>query len=826
MSLQRRIPPPPLAIAIHPAHPRIKHTDHEKEQKKEVKDEKDRRSIVVAEAKKDVKDEKEKEEKDKAGAVVIPNVKGNEALGPDSPASMFPEPPTSAPGAAGLVADKADEGAKDGHVQNGDKIKDGVVEEVDEATVPAPNRAKGEEDKGKKEELDTAGLAKDLNSVEKKDEKGTKGPDPSPTPPSSLILLPPVPNRPLRTQLDIHPSAPYPPIHTDPRGAYYKYADAVGKQDIYIDVTKDGWLVEQWRERSEREALKRLTGEWERELEREIEKERKRQIKRKVPKGSEEILLQLWNDLAEVPEWHEISVDDFWDRYDWTDPEATIHLRRGLQRSESKPNSDIKAETLASGSKDEEADGTLKSEVESTAARVAIAQCAKEITNKVNEDHTGNEVELPEWTKEGLEEILATVGIQCSYKMKAPMRHWTDFPTGYLILTHGFFLLRLDIHIDWTFQKESNKFEALSTTADDRVFGAMVRAQMAEERKKKEKAYMERKERERKERKEKEKAVGNEDDSKNDVKRDDVEEKADPKDENVKKNDQRDQNGKEAKTQHFAHIPAQEENQQATHREVPSTPRSDVKVLNGDPIVPHHTGADADAPANDNKEKMGVVVVPAKESQGKKDLDAQHDQEAVLVSGPGPATGKDGKGVREGDKAIDGDADGQVAKPGMEDIAKAFQALDKAVNDTAAAAAGPDKEVKEAEAEKESRKGKDETKQKENGNDEADDKNGGEDKEKAKLREREKEKQRQREKEKERERRHREMENEPAVWIWSAKCEKWRWRNYESGLHDIRPGGWEERDWKVFADGREVWDYDADEEEAEKEEVDVHDWSL
>lgn len=76
-----------------------------------------------------------------------------------------------------------------------------------------------------------------------------------------LQLLPPVPHRPLRSRLDLNPSQPYPPIDTDPRGAYYKYAKAVGNETLYIDLTKDGWLTEQWRERGEREALARLTGE-------------------------------------------------------------------------------------------------------------------------------------------------------------------------------------------------------------------------------------------------------------------------------------------------------------------------------------------------------------------------------------------------------------------------------------------------------------------------------------------------------------------------------------------------------------------------------------
>lgn len=80
----------------------------------------------------------------------------------------------------------------------------------------------------------------------------------------------------------------------------------MGAGVIYVDVTKDGWLTQQWKERNEREAMKRLTGEWERELQKEIEKERKRAIKKTVPKTREGLLLDLWNELAEANN-HEVS---------------------------------------------------------------------------------------------------------------------------------------------------------------------------------------------------------------------------------------------------------------------------------------------------------------------------------------------------------------------------------------------------------------------------------------------------------------------------------------------------------------------------------------
>lgn len=66
----------------------------------------------------------------------------------------------------------------------------------------------------------------------------------------------------------------------------------------------------------------------------------------------------------------------------------------------------------------------------------------------------------------------------------------------------------------------------------------------------------------------------------------------------------------------------------------------------------------------------------------------------------------------------------------------------------------------------------------------------------------------------------------PLFWTWTEKCEKWRWRNYDAGVHIIGPGGWEERDWQVFADGKKVEDWDIQQENIERQEIDVHDWSL
>jgi hypothetical protein len=65
----------------------------------------------------------------------------------------------------------------------------------------------------------------------------------------------------------------------------------------------------------------------------------------------------------------------------------------------------------------------------------------------------------------------------------------------------------------------------------------------------------------------------------------------------------------------------------------------------------------------------------------------------------------------------------------------------------------------------------------------------------------------------------------PMIWVWHEKCERWRWRNFAAGCAVIEPGGWEERDWKVFADDRGMEVHHSEMEWAEVIEADIHDWS-
>jgi hypothetical protein len=63
------------------------------------------------------------------------------------------------------------------------------------------------------------------------------------------------------------------------------------------------------------------------------------------------------------------------------------------------------------------------------------------------------------------------------------------------------------------------------------------------------------------------------------------------------------------------------------------------------------------------------------------------------------------------------------------------------------------------------------------------------------------------------------------VWTWGEACKSWRWKNWEAGVHDVGLGGWEERDWKVFADDQGCDDFEMDMQSAEEAEEDIHDWS-
>lgn len=293
MSLHPYIPPPPLALAIVPAPP-IKPSKpkpkHEKKDRPADKADADINEPKKARADDDA-DGKQKADggaddahetlvdgEDEGGVRAEPKKLGakEDKQIPDvpetplTPVSMMPEPPTP---------DVAQADARDNATPEvkADDIK------------PDP-----------KSQDNTTGDAPTPKKEEDKDE-----PEPEPKP---LRLTGPTPHTPIRTRLSMNPIKPYPPIDTDPRGAYHFYAKGCSKEWILIDVTKDGWLSEFFKGKEEREALARLRGEDVRKAEKEAEKlfKQEERGKRVVPETAGDLLVQLWNDLAEAP-WTEVS---------------------------------------------------------------------------------------------------------------------------------------------------------------------------------------------------------------------------------------------------------------------------------------------------------------------------------------------------------------------------------------------------------------------------------------------------------------------------------------------------------------------------------------
>lgn len=275
----------------------------------------------------------------------------------------------------------------------------------------------------------------------------------------------------------------------------------------------------------------------------------------------------------------------------------------------------------------------------------------------------------------------------------------------------------------------------LITNSNDRVFGEMVKAQQAEDRKRKEKEYRERKEKERKERKEKE--------------------------------EKEKQHGKTGID------------------EAPVMTASDANALDGEPPVitakpPSHkaiTTIPVITPSDDadskNKNQQGDQQAVKKDV--KQEIEAEHapgPKAADRTSTANPAGVEKNKKLNEADaKAL-----ARAIKPngavGLDGINMTMKALELAVDDNNLTTKPNDTKPL------------------------------AKDKPLVKK------------------------DPVPLFWTWTEKCEKWRWRNYDAGVHLVGPGGWEERDWQVFADGRQIEYWDAEQEKIEKEEIDIHDWSL
>lgn len=87
-------------------------------------------------------------------------------------------------------------------------------------------------------------------------------------------------------------------------------------------------------------------------------------------------------------------MEDFWSRYDWSDPAAQPQLLPA--KKPAKEEVAKEAGTKEPGSEQPDAAETTKNSTEA-------------------KNETVDDLEGVEWTKEGLEEILGTAGVMCLY---------------------------------------------------------------------------------------------------------------------------------------------------------------------------------------------------------------------------------------------------------------------------------------------------------------------------------------------------------------------------------------------------------------------------
>lgn len=243
--------------------------------------------------------------KPKADGVVMPQAapKANvQGVIPNTPDSMVPEPPTpdhvnAKPSPVPETPLAAVKATSDDNKPRADDPTDLAEVDKDKQDIKPADEPKAE---SPADESDAIPKEPFIGSLPK-----PYGPEPEPElEPEPLRLIGPPPKYPIRTRLDLNQSHPWPPIESDPRGAYHHYAKGCFKgiiESVYIDVTKDGWMSEHWKEKSERDALAKLRGEDLRKARRELEWQGKLKQRRKVPKSAGEVLLMLWNLLVEAP---------------------------------------------------------------------------------------------------------------------------------------------------------------------------------------------------------------------------------------------------------------------------------------------------------------------------------------------------------------------------------------------------------------------------------------------------------------------------------------------------------------------------------------------
>lgn len=324
MSLHPYIPPPPLALTIVPAppikppKPRDKDKEAEKNDKPADQDQNQNqgKDKDKDKAKADDKDAKPGDAGNKPDEKEAGGKKADD--GDDAHKTLVDIGHNENDAAKPIDAPMANAVQAEGEKQMPDVPETPLTPVSMLAGPPTPALAEGDAqpdgaDKPKEDKAAVEGKAPNgevKSAPENKDEKDKKeGPEPEPEAEAEskpLCLIGPTPHTPIRTRLSMNQAKPYPPIDTDPRGAYHLYAKGCSKEWILIDVTKDGWMSENWRGKEERDALARLRGEDVRRAERELEKVAKLREKREVPATAGELLVQLWNDLAEAP-WTEVS---------------------------------------------------------------------------------------------------------------------------------------------------------------------------------------------------------------------------------------------------------------------------------------------------------------------------------------------------------------------------------------------------------------------------------------------------------------------------------------------------------------------------------------
>ena len=329
-------------------------------------------------------------------------------------------------------------------------------------------------------------------------------------------------------------------------------------------------------------------------------------------------------------------------------------------------------------------------------------------------------------------------------------------------MTHGHFLLRLQEHVNYKPEGTTDKFEALVTTADDRVFGDMVVAQLNEEKRAKERKYRARKEKEHKERKAKEAKASGEVQA------------------NVALKD-----GQEDKIIALdapGHPPDAADPKESTA----------VLIKAGAVLVTPVKAEIQDevkdwAAARDVKHEAEAVMVPVSPAAGAADEEAAGPDRAADGRKPDKPAADEGIRRKAAEPVIKQDKE-RARAPRVHDPVKEAEALVRMLGPEAADIPLADLKAAFAAMEAASAAQKIEA---EKAIDIADP-----------------------------------SEPIIWMWSGpDGKCERWRWRNFAEGCGELEEGCWEERDWKVFGDGVGCEEFEDHEHWNELGDVDVHDWS-